>query len=77
MKVVNICYPCSCGAMISFILKLGNEKQKTFIIPCKGCDSKRRLSLVNYSVTLSEEFDKPSFLKKLTKFFRKKKTEDA
>lgn len=65
MKIIGLCYPCSCSALISFVVKVGYDKPKTFLIPCSSCKTKRHAYVINHNITLSDEFDLPPRYKRL------------
>lgn len=71
MKVVNVCFPCSCGAMLSFVSKLGYETEKSFCIPCRACNTKRNVIFMNYAITLTQEYNKPSIFRRILNFMSK------
>jgi len=74
MKIVNLCYPCSCGAAISFVFKLGTSKEVSFAIPCKVCKTTRKVVISNYMVSLSDEYNRPTPIQKFLRFFHANKT---
>lgn len=73
MKIINLCYPCSCGATVSFVFKLGATKEVSFAIPCKVCKTTRKAFISNYMVSLSNEYNKPTLYQKFLRFIHASK----